>query len=199
MASKVQIVNLALRKLGAGRITAITDETETARVMSDIYELVRKAELRRGLWGFSLKRDALPALAQAPSWGFAVAYTLPADFLRLVQVGDLYSVPALDNYVNADNSLWAVESGQLLTDLGAPLKIRYVRDVTDETQFDPLFCMSLAAKLAYEACEQITGSNSKKDAAASDYGEAIKQAIRANAVERPPTSIADDSWLVGRL
>lgn len=204
MASKVEIVNLALRKLGAGRITALTDGVEPARVMNDIYDMVRRAELRRSTWGFALRRDSLPALAAAPEWGFARAFALPADFLRLVQVGDIFAVPAQDNYVNSDNSLWAIESNAdgvrvLLTDLAAPLKIRYVRDVTDETQFDALFCMALAARLAYEGCEQITGSNTKKDAAAGDYTDAMKQAVRTNAVERPPVSIADDSWLVGRL
>ncbi len=198
-ASKIQIVNLALHKLGAGRITALTDENKPARVMSDIYDMVRQAELRRSIWGFSIMRAKLAALSTAPSWGFAVAYQLPVDFLRLVQAGDIWAVPAQANYVNSDNSQWSIESGQLCTDMGAPLMLRYVRDVTDETQFDALFNMALAARLAYEACEEITGSNTKKDAAATDYGEAMKQAVRANAVERPPVSIADDSWLTGRL
>lgn len=203
-ASSIQIVNLALHKLGAGRITALTDAGKPAQVMADIYDLVRQAELRRSIWCFSLKRDSIPALSAAPPWGFAVAYQLPGDFLRLVQAGDIWAVPAQTNYVNGDNSQWALESSAdgtrvLLTDMGAPLKIRYVRDVTDETQFDALFNMAFAARLAYEACEEITGSNTKKEAAANDYTEAIKQAIRSNAVERPPASIADDSWMTGRL
>jgi hypothetical protein len=198
-ASQIQIINLAIHKLGAGRITALTDGSKPARVMTDIYDLVRQAELRRSRWNFSIARASLGALAAVPAFGFGYAYQLPADYLSLIQAGDTLAAPALSNYVTDDNSQWSIESGQILTDLTAPLRIRYVRNVTDETQFDALFVMALAARLAYEACEEITGANTKKDAAANDYTEALKQAVRANAIERAPVAIADDSWMVGRL
>jgi hypothetical protein len=209
MASRVDIANLALTKLGsASKITALTDNSPAARAMNGVYDITRKALLRRYHWAFALTRTTLPALADAPAWGFARACALPADFLRMVQVNDVVAVPALNDYTDGDTSPWAIETLTLagggtalaiLTDFDVPLKIRYVRDVTDEGTFDALFVMALAARLAYETCEQITQSNSKKQAAAEDLKQALRDAVMTGAIEKPPSTIADDSWIVSRI
>src|SRR5690606_40618312 len=61
--------------------------------------------------------------------------------------------------------------------------------------FDALFVEAFACRLAAEACETITNSNTKKQAAWAEYGEAIGQARRANAIERPAVAMSDDTWL----
>lgn len=200
MASRVDICNLALLKLGSGaKITALTDNSVAARALSNCYDLIRKAELRANYWAFSLTRTALPAAMTPPAWGFKAAYPLPSDFLRMVQVNQFYLIPALLDYNTADASAFAIESGQVLCDYTAPLKIRYVRDVTDEGTFDALFNVSFAARLAYETCEQITNSNTKKQSIRQDYSDAIKIAARTSAIEKPPQLIGDDSWMMTRL
>lgn len=199
MASQTDIVNRALTKLGAARITNINDSNKSARAMNAIYDTVRKSELRKHMWGFALKRDAIAKLADAPAWGFGNQYQLPTDFLRLVQINDTFIIPAIAEYTTQDNSAWAIEGTAILTDFDAPLKIRYVRDIIDAGLYDPLFVESFAAKLAYEACEEITNSNQKRAAAMDNYKEAIREAVMTNAIERPPQGIPDDSWMVGRL
>lgn len=199
MASRVDIANLALTKLGsASKITSLTDNSVAARALNGVYDIYRKAELRSRHWSFALKRTTIPALAAVPSWGFGYAYQLPSDYLRIVQVNDTFDVPALNDYNDGDTSPWAIESGAILTDFGSPLKIRYVWDVTDEGTFDALFVVSLACRLALECCEQITNSNTKKAAAAEAYKEAIRDAAKAGAIEKPPAAISDDSWIMAR-
>lgn len=200
MASRVDICNLALLKIGSGsKITSLTDNSVAARALSNCYDLIRKAELRANTWSFSIKRASLPASATAPAWGFANAFPLPADFVRLMQASEFYLTPALLDYNTGDASAFAIESGSILTDYTAPLSIRYVWDVTDEGTFDALFNVALAARLAYETCEQITNSNTKKQSIRQDYMDAIKQAVRTNSIEKPPALIGDDSWVVSRL
>jgi hypothetical protein len=199
VASQTEIANRALTKLGATRITSITENSKGARVMNAIYDTVRQAELRKRNWSFALARTSLPKLGAAPDWGYANQYQLPTDYLRLTQVNDIYVVPSLAAYVNQDNSPYAIEGRAILTDFGAPLKIRYVRDITDTGLFDALFVEAFASKLAYEACEEITNSNTKREAAANDYKACIRDAGMTNAIERPPQSIPDDSWTMGRL
>ena len=70
--------------------------------------------------------------------------------------------------------------------------------MTDPTQFDATFVAALASRLAYEACEDLTQSSSKKQDAANDYRTAIREAVAANAIEVAPTPLADDSWLLSR-
>jgi hypothetical protein len=205
MASRVDIANLALTKLGsASKITSRTDNSVAAIAINSVYEMVRLAELRRYYWAFALKRAALPLSAMAPTWGFSAAYPLPSDFVRLVQVNEFYLVPGLYDYNTADASAFSIETNadgvlSILCNYEAPLKVRYVWNATDEGTFDALFNMSFASKLAYETCEQITGSTGKREQAKADYREAIAMAIKVGAIEKPPALIGDDSWMMARL
>lgn len=193
MASTIEIANRALTKLGSDRLLALTDNTTAGRTMNSMFAQVRDAELRRNRWAFTLRRDSLIALSAAPAWGFSFAYPLPPDFLSLVQVNDYYIRP-----LSKSKALWAVESGSILTDIGAPLKIRYVSRVENAGLFDPLFAEALACKLAFEACETITQSTTKKQSFSGEYKAALSEAARCNAIENPPDELPSGTWLDSR-
>jgi hypothetical protein len=175
------------------------DNNKQARIMSGLWDTVRRAELRRHPWSFAMKRAALPALSSPPAWGYSTAFQLPADFLRVVQVNDFYVSPSETDYRTMDDSPYAIEGGTLLASFPAPLKVRYVADIADPGAFDAMFVEALAAKLAYEACEGITQANEKKNVASEDYKAAIKAAAHVNAIEKPAQGIADDAWMTSRL
>lgn len=199
MASQIDIVNRAITKLGGARITSMNDNVKPARVMTALWDMVRREELRKNFWGFSIVRTTLPALGSAPSWGYLQQFQLPADFLRIVQVNDYFVSPSASDYITGDESAYAIEQDRILTNFPAPLKIKYVQDVTNAGIFDPLFCEAMASKLALEACEDLTQSNSKKASAADDYKQALRAAVAVNAIEQPPSPLADDSWMTARL
>lgn len=179
------ISNLALQKLGTSRITSLLDATPNARAMNAIYTITRDAELRKYAWKFAISRAVLAASAIAPVFGPQNAFNLPTDYLRIILPPQF----ALD---------WQIESGQILTNDGAPLNIRYVRRVIDPTQFDPAFVEAFACRLGWTACEQVTQSTSKKEGLADQYKQAIADARRANAFEATPIDAVEDSWLVAR-
>jgi hypothetical protein len=74
-----------------------------------------------------------------------------------------------------------------------------VRCVQDPSEYDALFVEALAARLAFESCETLTNSNTKKQALWEEYLAAMGAARRANAIERPALTLPDDSWLQARL
>lgn len=199
MAAQVEICNRALLKLGADTITSLSEANVKARVMSALWDTCRKAELRKRNWNFALARASLAKLSTAPSWGFGNQFQLPTDFLRIVQVSDVYVAPGLNDYRDSDDSPYAVEGQTILTDFDDPLKIRYVKDVTDPGVFDALFVEVLACKLAFEGCYKITQSREGQKIAMEDYKLAVKDASLANAIERPPQGIPDDAVILGRL
>jgi hypothetical protein len=200
MANSIDIVNSALTKLGAARITALTDNVKEAREMNAIYELRRDARLRAHNWNFAMERDSLPALSDAPAWGYTLAYQIPSDCLRVVQVNDIWVIPGLSDYMTGpDAEPFSIEGRKIVTDWSAPLKIRYIKRVEDASQFDALFCEVLACDLAFNACEALTQSNTKKEAAKADLRTAIIEAVRANAIELPPSHLPDDSWIMSRI
>lgn len=194
--SEVAICNAALVKLGADRIIALTENNNRARTMSERYAAVRDAELHRHRWKFSIKRTTLPALAAAPDSDYSRQFELPDDYLRLIEGGDIFDAPDLSDYRGTTaGQLYSVEGRQILTSLAAPLSIRYIARITDTALFNPSFTEMLASRLADECCERITQSDSKRQLAKADYAQALKEALRANALEAPPQYIADDTWL----
>lgn len=199
MASQVEIANRALTKIGEARILSLGDDVEAARSIDSLWDIVRDAELRIRKWKFSVSRTTLAALASTPSWGFSYEYQLPADCLRILQVNDIYPGVDLSDYRGSDSAEWRVEGRKILTNISAPLKIRYVSRVEDTGQWDAAFTEAFACRLAAEVVERLTQSNAKKDTAWSEYKQAISMAVRADAIESAPEPLPDSEWIIGRL
>lgn len=195
----VAIVNRGFDKLGVESITGFSDQSKQGRWANRNYEALRDLELSLRTWRFSVARVSLAALATAPAFGYARQFQLPADFLRLISAGDTAPGVDLSEIRTAlDAADYEIEGGLLVTNLGAPLKVRYVRKVTDTSTFPPYFVEALAARIAVEAGPSLTDSNSRTEKAMADYQLAVRTAVRANAVQQPPQPLADDSWLVAR-
>lgn len=199
MTSEVAIANRALTKLGAARILALTDDVKNAREINSMFESVRDDELRRHNWNFAITRTSLAALVATPSWGYERQFQLPSDCLRVVQVDEFYYVSNLSDYRTTADAPFQIEGRKILTSLDAPLKIRYVFRETDPQQWDSSFIEAFACRLALEACDAITQSNTKKDIIGREYDMAIKMAKRVDAIENPPDAMPDDSWIMSRL
>lgn len=189
MASVVEICNRALQKLGAARITSLTQDSVEARACNACYEVLRDAELRAHTWSFAITRATLAADAFAPDWGRTNAFQLPTDFLR---VADDYPED-LDTHKD-----WLIEGRQIVTDDGDPIYLRYVKKVTDPNEMDPLFRELLSTKMAEEMCEALTQSNVKKDGLKVDYDKILAKAKKANAIELQSADAPEDDWLLMR-
>jgi hypothetical protein len=198
MASQVDIANRALTKLGEARIVSFTDNTNIARTVNSMWDVVRDAELRSHVWRFALARASLPALVDAPTFGYNYQYQLPSDCLRLVEVAE-FRVNNLADYINRDDSIYTVEGNKILTDLGAPLNIRYIQQTLDTAQFTIDFVEVLACRLAAEMAEVLTNSMEMRKMAWQEYNQAVSLAVKTNSLELPSKSAFDDSWMIGRL
>lgn len=199
MASEVSICNRALQILGADPITALSESNDRSRALTIAYSAIRDAELERRVWRFAIKRDSLAALSDAPIDDFAYQYQVPNDFLRLIRGGDLVPYPNTADYRGTSDALWSREGDRILTNLSAPLSIRYIARITDVSLFSPAFCEALSARIALETCERITQSSTKKADAKDAYKMAIREAARANAFELAPETIGEGSWVTARL
>lgn len=199
MTSNVEIANRALTKIGANRIISLEDNTKEGREVKSMFTILRDAELRKFNWRFAIKRASLAALVDAPAFGYARQFRLPADYIKALQIGDWFPGPDMTDYIGADTTPYQIENGVILTDDAAPLSLRYVARIEDPTLFDPLFVEAFACKLAMELAEPITQSSTKRDQARGEYKDAIAEAVRANSIEAPPAKVADDTWIMARL
>lgn len=192
--SQVQIVNVALTDIGQDRVISINDDNEAARVMRAIWDMTRDSLLAAHPWKFAIKRATLPALADAPlgtTW--VRQFALPEECLRLVQVGETATW-----YYSPTYETFALEGGAILTNEGAPLFVRYVQRVENTGLWPVLFGQAMAKALGMGAVEKLTNSSAKKQAAMVGYDQAIREARRQSAIERPPQQQASSDWIASR-
>jgi hypothetical protein len=199
MASEIQVANRALTKLGSARIISFADDVKAARSVASCFYDLRDDELRANRWKFALRRTQLAALSSSPAWQYQYQYQLPADFLKLDFVGEYYPSAVMDNYIGMETEEWKVEGNVILTSYAAPLKLRYIAQIEDPNLWDVNFREALASRIAMELAEDLTQSDTKKQAAAQDYRRAITRAIKSNAIERQPATPPDDQWVISRI
>jgi len=183
--SQTAICNIALRELGASRITSITDGTPNADKCQDVYDPILDRELRRRKWNFSIKRVILAPDAATPVSDFDFQFTWPADCIR-----------PLPSIFDTD---WVMEQRRILTSAGDTLELRYVAQVTDTNMFDPLFAYAFALAIAGALAEGVKQSTRKKESLQRDYKTAIAEAARANAFEKQAVVFPEDSWVSVRF
>lgn len=195
----VSIVNAALDKLGVEPVASLTDPVKQARNANRMYARIRDLELTLHTWRFSVARASLAASATAPVHGYARAFPVPSDFLRLLVAGDMApGVDLTEIRTSFDSADYTVEGRSILTNYASPLKIVYVRRVTSEAEWSPEFVECFASKLAIELAPSLTDSNPRTEKAMADYQMALRAARKANAIQLPPQPLPDDSWLIAR-
>jgi hypothetical protein len=202
MASQSDIANLALSILGKPSITNLTDNSNAARVLNIEYDMIRRGLLEGpGIWRFSVERTSLAASTQVPVSGpFTTMYALPADYIRALQVGDMYAGLDLSDYRQGPTDAdYSIEGGFILCDYGSPLSLQYIGDITNTTLFNPNFVVYFAAKLAWTCCERLTGSDAKQKDALGRMELAKSQGLMSGALVSPPGYRGDDSWVLSRM
>jgi hypothetical protein len=204
MASTVEIANRALSKLGEARITSLDDNSKPARAMKARFDLVRDAELASYAWRFAVKRVPLAAAVEVPEWGFARIFPRPVDDLRPLKIANAYvdfrTIGVTVSYSSRVPDLpYEVIDGKIYTDLPAPLEYEYVSRVTNSGAFDALFVEALACRLAADAAEELTQSNTKIEQAMRQYDLAIKMARRVHALYVPPARKPTGAFMQSRF
>ena len=178
MASKTDIANMALSRLGETQISDFTENTPNASAVRLHYGTVLDSLLRMHNWNFATARATLTALSTAPIFGHTYAYALPADCIRLSSLNGIQADQAETDF--------RIEGINLLTDATAA-NICYVRRIEDTTLFDSLFVEVLILKLAAVLALDVTNSSTKRqemlDEAAGMMDEASFSDASENTVE----------------
>jgi hypothetical protein len=174
--------------LGAERITALTDASNTARLCNALYAYVRNSVLTDYPWSFAQKRVALATVAGTPVFTddmVTIIYQLPTDFLQL-------------NYVSQMGALVRIESDKLLSDT-ASLKIKYTYELTDTSKFKAKFVEALAARLAAELAVPITSKRTLAESLFTIYyDKKLPQAISLDSQQETPKDPVQNEWLDAR-
>ena len=155
--SVTKICNLSLSDIGSKRINNYEDVTENSpqAIMCRLhYEPTRDALLRSHWWRFASSRAVLSQDVTDPDGDeWDNQFILPNDFLAMKSIYEnRFSDENLRNY--------ALEGQRLLTN-ESEMSIRYIRRVTDVTEFDPLFVQVLELQLALKLITGLAKTNPK--------------------------------------
>ena len=189
--SEVAVYNMALDMLEEGPVTAPSEDSRAARLLSRNYAQTRDEVLRAHPWNFALTRARLPALAEAPAFGWRRAFHLPPDCLRVLPV-------VRGGGLNARPVAHEIEGGLVLTDEPAPLPVRYIRRIGDPGRFDALFARALAARLAVYTGHVITGKQSYIERVARIYSETLAEARLIDSLEGSAAAPLGEDWIEAR-
>lgn len=114
----VDIANRALQHIGVRRITAFTDDSQQASAISDCYDKLREAEMRRNVWRWSIRRAALRPIDEnttqlAPAaWLIGTAYPVGSIAAHNGQVWQT-TVPSTGEEPGLSTSPWDLYCGPL--------------------------------------------------------------------------------------
>ena len=199
MPSQLSIANHCLDLLGETSITDINASVERAERILAAWDDTRDAALRARSWRFSIARRSWAKDVAAPAWGFDNQFTIDGDVVRVLQVDEYYPAAVLSDFNNSDSAEFRIEGSKILTSLGSPLKVKVIVNSIDVGAWDACFARVMACDLADRLSTRITGSENIKARIKSERRDALSEARHANALEDPPTQIADSSWMASRF
>jgi hypothetical protein len=149
MASVVDIVNLALARLGDSATVTSIDPPEgsaQAEQAKRFYPIARDTLLELHAWNFATKRIALAETSDTAPDAWQYTYALPPNYIRALAV-----YPEQTNS-EADAQPFIIETnsaGQLILFTNVEnVTLKYISLITDTTKFTPLFVNTLSFMLA---------------------------------------------------
>lgn len=173
MNSSVSICSNALLALGAHPINSFDEDTDHARLCSNLYPTVRNNLLRAHPWNCVIKRAVLSPVSATPVFGFRFQFALPGDLIRVLSVGEPH-----------DDIPYRIEGNRLLANIDT-VRLRYTFRNEDESTWDASLVnvaeMLMQAKLAYA----VTGSAALRDSLAQEASFVLKQAKAIDGQEEP--------------
>ena len=160
MASKVQICNLALSRLGASTIASLGDSTAEAKLCNTFFDDLAEEVMMEGSWSSTIRRTSLARTTNTPSFGYSYEFQLPVDpkCLKVLNV----------NSDRPGGIEFQIEGDKLLTD-SSSIKIRYIAELTNTEDWDPMLKRAFISRLASELAYPLTGNEQKQEAEFNRY------------------------------
>jgi hypothetical protein len=189
MATGVSICSNALLMLGAQTINDFNDQLnlDRAKLCANLYPTVRDDMQRQHPWNCCIKRAVLAPDAAAPAFGYEHSFELPADCLRVLEVG------------TDDQQIDYLVEGRSIQADTTVLELRYVFrnevESTWDTNLIAIMTLAMSAALAYP----VTQSAAKETAQEQKLEMALRKARAVDGQEDPPQTLGDERLLASRF
>ncbi len=194
MSSVVKICNLALSRIGAARITSLSDGTESANLCNTLFDECAEDVMIAGPWSSTITRQDLSQLAETPVSGYTYAYQLPMDpfclkVLSLNEINTSTTAATVTTRLQIPTSPieeiefsevgYKIEGHKLLTN-ETTASIKYIAKLTDSEDFDPHLRRAIVARMVAEMTYPLTGDRTVSDRAWAKYEKTLEEALDLN-------------------
>jgi hypothetical protein len=186
-ATDVSICSNALLMLGDNPISSLSEGSAKARVASNLYPAVRDAILRAHPWNCCVARVQLAPEVATPAFDFAFQFTLPADYVRTLQVGEYGA--------EAD---YRIEGSKLLCDEN-PLNLRYIFRNENPATWDGALVDAVTLEMAARMAYPITRSASLARDKRAEANAALKAAKAVDGQDDSPETLGNERLLAARM
>lgn len=151
----ITICNLAMDHLEEKPITDLSARDAASTRCARNYPLARDFVTGDFAWTCAVRRRTLTAVSDVPPFGWQRQFTIPVDCLRVL--------PLTDTGMRDGRPVpYEVEGRIILTNAQAPLKVRYIRQLTNAAEIDDQLAMAISLYLGFLLAKPVTGSDSKR-------------------------------------
>ena len=182
-ANKLSIYNGALTFIGERKLSALTDNVESRRLLDDVWDGggVDKC-LEQGQWKFAMRTSMLDySSSVTPSFGYEYAFEKPSDLIKLCALcsDEFFDTPLLQ---------YTEEAGFWFASLDT-IYIQYVSNDgsygTDYSLWPGSFKSFVEAWFGCEIVLKITQSETKEDAKKKELKKILTEAKSKTAMDGP--------------
>lgn len=187
MATKVSICSNALLMLGDNPINSLSEDSDRARLASNLYDSVRDYVLRSHPWNCAVKRVVLAPDVEVPAFDYTAQFSLPSDCMRVLSVGQRgYEVD------------YKIEGRKILSG-GTSLPLRYVFRNDNEATWDAMLVWAQTVAMKAVFAYPITASTSLEQLVDESLKPVLKSARAVDGQEDPPDEFGDYPLLQARF
>jgi len=192
MASKLSLYNGALREIGSRKLSSLSENRESRRVLDSIWDAdAVQTVLAAGLWNFAIRTMSVEySPSVEPDFGYSRAFDKASDWIRTAAICE-------DEYFRSPLLEYTDEAAYLYADLDTI----YVKFVSDDEQYGgdlsiwpPNFTRYVESWLAARACMSLTQNQSKKDALERDAEVWLTKAKSSDAMDEATAFLPSGSW-----
>ena len=202
MATRLQIVNGALARLGEDRVQSLPDTADPnaddlATDVADIYFQERDALLDGTPWSWLTQRYELP---RDPSYGDAGYDRLRANYrflLRSPRIGSVRAIFDAEAAIEPRVVGWTRQGQHIYADFPRAWTDdqRQIAEEVFPNLFVKALSLHLTAAMAMQITEDVPSANFWRQRAM----EALADAQRVDAQSKPPEAITDFDWVQQRV
>lgn len=187
MTTPVAICSNALLMLGDNPIADFEEDSDAARLASNLWPTARDYVLRRHPWNCATKRVALSPDTTAPAFDFNYQFTLPGDFLRVLSIGQ-----------EGERPRYKVEGRKILMDENACL-LRYIWRNENPASWDAMLIMGMTMVMRGLFAYPVTQSGTLEQVIEQELKDILRQARAVDGQEDDPEAMDDSPLYAARF